>query len=235
MRILAIGAHPDDVEICCGGTLAKYAQAGHHVTMCYACKGDLGNYTLSREETAILRAKEAEDSARVIGADLVALGIDDLGLRAEDPAQQLLFVDLIRRSRPDVAITHAPGEWHTDHLAVSKLLFYAAFAAGFPHFKTAHEPYANVLPIFYMDPLGGQDFTPTEYVDITDTVAVKKRMMSQHHSQLSFLKEYFGLDPLEQIETVGKFRGLQAGVPYAEGFMRYLGFGRGKLTERLLP
>ena len=74
MRVLAVGAHPDDLEILCSGTLAKYAKQGHHVTMAVATNGEVGSMTLPNEEIAAVRKAEAAASAAVIGADFVWMG-----------------------------------------------------------------------------------------------------------------------------------------------------------------
>ena len=77
MRVLAVGAHPDDLELLCGGTLAKYAQLGHHVTMAVATNGEVGSMTLTKEEIAAVRKAEAAAAAAVIGADFVWMGYPD--------------------------------------------------------------------------------------------------------------------------------------------------------------
>ena len=88
MRVLAVGAHPDDLEILCGGTLALYAGAGHEVVACHATTGDMGSFVHGREEISKLRLAEAEDAARTIGAEHVTLGLSDGEVNASDPAQK---------------------------------------------------------------------------------------------------------------------------------------------------
>jgi LmbE family N-acetylglucosaminyl deacetylase len=100
LRVLAVGAHPDDLENACAGTLAKFARAGHHVIMCYVCKGDAASYELTPEEIAALRAQEAKEAADVIGAELIAgLGLGDSQVYVNE-ANTLLFIDLYAARSP---------------------------------------------------------------------------------------------------------------------------------------
>jgi len=77
MNILAVGAHPDDVEINCAGTLAKFASMGHKVFICTATSGNIGSATLPKDEIGALRKKEAAKSAAIIGAEYMCLDYDD--------------------------------------------------------------------------------------------------------------------------------------------------------------
>jgi len=77
MRILGIGAHPDDFEINCGGTLARFHQRGHHVVMAFACSGDKGHFRIPPAELADIRKQEAQESAAVIQAESIWLGYHD--------------------------------------------------------------------------------------------------------------------------------------------------------------
>jgi len=98
MRVLAVGAHPDDLEMLCGGTLAKYTQQGHQVTMAVATNGEVGSMTLPKEEIAAVRKAEAEAAAAVIGADFVWMGYPDEFLFSREDTR-LAFINLMRRAR----------------------------------------------------------------------------------------------------------------------------------------
>ena len=110
MRVLAVGAHPDDVEILCGGTLARYAAAGHQVVVCHATTGDMGSFEHGREEISAIRLQEARAAAAILGAEHRTLGLADGEVNAADPAQKRLVVDLVRDARPDVILTHATDD-----------------------------------------------------------------------------------------------------------------------------
>jgi LmbE family N-acetylglucosaminyl deacetylase len=217
MRILAVGAHPDDLEILCAGTLAKFAQDGHHITMCHVGKGDKGHFHIPNDELAKIRRKEAQLSASRIGAESVTLGLPDCEMFNDRPTL-VLFIDLIRSARPDLIITHSPTDYMPDHQVVSRLVYDASFHATLPNFKTSLPAHDKVPPIYNTDNVAGVDFAPIEYVDISDFIEQKKEMMLCHQSQVVWLKEHDNLDITDFIESIAKFRGIQCGVPYAEAF-----------------
>ena len=237
MRVLAVGAHPDDLEILCAGTLARYKQAGHEVIMAHACNGDCGHFVIPPEELARQRAAEARAAAEILGAEV--LTIPDMGvgdLRGDDVKARMAMVDIIRMARPDVIITHGPEDYMPDHVAVSELVFFASFLATVPHWKTERDlpHHDKVAPIYYMDTLAGVGFTPEEYVDITDTIDIKIRMLECHESQMTWMREHDKIDMAEFVTSVARFRGLQCGVRYAEGFRRLRVYPR-MTPDRLLP
>ncbi len=233
MNVLAAGAHPDDVEILCGGTLARYVKQGHSVVMAHVCNGNKGHHHIPPEELAETRDKEAFRSSSVIGAEHISLDIDDLDTYVERE-QVIKCVELIRRTRPDVIITHSPDDYMPDHSVSARIMFDASFMATLPHLKTEHGHFDRVTPIYYMDTLAGINFRPSEYVDITETFETKRRMLSCHESQLSWLKEHDKIDILEFIETTARFRGMQCGVKFAEAFSRVEKWGRNPV-KRFLP
>jgi bacillithiol biosynthesis deacetylase BshB1 len=233
MRVLAIGAHPDDLEILCAGTLARYVQQGHQVFMAHVCRGDKGHTEISHAKLGSIREQEAHRAAGVLGAEAMSLDIPDCELFVNDDTMRRMS-DLIRTAQPDLIITHHPADYHGDHNAVTKLVLDASFSATLPYYITAHSAHAITPPIFFMDTLAGIDFTPTEYVDITDTLELKKQAMRQHESQFTWLEEHHETDILTLIETRARFRGLQCGAQYAEGFRSMRAWGRLQ-AERLLP
>lgn len=232
MKVLAIGAHPDDLEILCGGTLARYARDGAEVTMCSVGNGNRGSFVHSREEIAAIRAKEAADSAAIIGARSVILGIGDTELNSSDIEQRLIVTELVRSVEPDVIITHFPEDYMPDHNEVSRLVEAASFFATVPLYETASPATKEVAPLFYMDTLGGVGFVPTEYVDISSVQDIKLRALGCHDSQVGWLLEHDGLDTLGNTRTSDAYRGNQCGVVAAEGFrpsLRYLRLRAGRL------
>ncbi len=233
MRVLAVGAHPDDLEILCAGTLARFVLEGHYVAMAHACRGDKGHGQIPYEELGGIREREAQAAAAVVGAEALSLEFLDCGLYVGDDAMRR-FVDLIRRTQPDLIITHHPDDYHGDHRAVSKLVVDASFAAGLSYYVT-DLPAVTVTPsVYFMDTLAGIDFAPEEYVDITATIEVKLAAMHSHQSQVTWIREHHASDIEDLIRTVAHFRGLQCGAPYAEGFQRLRAWGR-LGTNRELP
>ena len=234
MRVLAVGAHPDDLEILCGGTLARYVEEGHEVVMCHATKGDRGSFEYSSEEITRIRGEEARRAAEIAGAEYVSLELSDGEVNAADPAQRRLLVDLVRDARPDVIITHSSGDYMADHNEISRLVLDTSFFSSLPLFETEKPAHPVVAPIYFMETVTGLGFTPTEFVDVTETISKKVRMLEAHESQLRWLRDHDGVDIVETMRTATAYRGFQCGVRYAEGFAPCLTWLRGT-TKRLLP
>lgn len=235
MNILAISAHPDDLEIFIGGTLAKYRAAGHCVTMAHLCNGDKGSFTLDPAEIGAIRHEEAEAGAAVIGASHINGQIPDGEVLASDRDHREIVVDIIRQTRPDLILTHPPDDYMVDHTETSKLVFDASFLATEAARKSRYENFETITPIYYFDAMAGYGFVPSEYVDITDVIDTKLQMFDQHVSQAPYLDEVgHSASMREQIEILAKFRGMQSGVRYAEAFRPCQTALRGT-TTRLLP
>ena len=234
MRVLAVGAHPDDLEILCGGTLARYVRDGHDVVMCHATTGDMGSFVHSREEISRIRVEEARRAAAVIGAQHATLGLGDGEVNAADPAQKRLVVELMREARPDVVITHAANDYMGDHNEISKLVFECSFYATFANLETDRSRHDRVTPIYYMDTVAGLGFVPTEYVDVSDVIDTKASMLEAHETQLVWLRDHDGVDIVEQVRVATAYRGSQAGVAFAEAFRGSDAWLRVR-TVRLLP
>jgi N-acetylglucosamine malate deacetylase 1 len=234
VKVLAVGAHPDDLEILCGGTLARFVREGHEVVMCHASLGDRGSFVHTSDEIAAIRAGEARRAAEVCGARHTTLGLHDAEISAADPAQRRLVVDLVRDTQPDLIITHSPRDYMGDHNEVSKLVFECSFHATLPLLETGRPHQRGVMPIYFMDTLMGLGFQPSEYVDVSGVMETKAAMLEAHQSQLTWLRDHDGVDIVEQMRTTSRFRGQQCGVDYAEGFVPCLTWLRGT-TRRLLP
>ena len=234
MRVLAVGAHPDDLEILCGGTLARFAREGHDVVMCHATTGDKGSFVHSSEEVSRIRVTEARRAAEICGAEHATLSFADGEVNAADAAQQRAVVELVRDVRPDVILTHSPGDYHSDHNEISKLVFDCSFHATLPLYVTGKPHHDKVVPIFFIETVAGIGFSPTEYVDISGVIDVKTAMLEAHESQLTWLRDHDGVDIVEQLQVWSRFRGIQCAVAYAEGFVPCSAWLRGA-PHRLLP
>lgn len=221
MNILAVGANPDDVEFLCAGTLAVYAQRGDSVSIAFLTNGDKGSVESAASEIAATRKKESEQSAAVIGANLYPLDLPDGEVEVSLHLRGRL-VEVIRRAKPDVILTHHPNDYMSDHNGTSRLVTDASFWAAVRAFKGS--PYDSpalhcIPPVYYMDTVAGIGFVPEEYVDITAVFDRKVEMLSKHRSQLTFMMERDGFDLLDYMKTAAKYRGYQCGVKYAEGFI----------------
>ena len=233
MRVLAVGAHPDDVEILCGGTLARYASRGDQVAIAIATDGTAGHAQIRPDELAPIREREARASGAVIGAEVHWMGFPDEFLFDDQPTR-LAFVEVIRHARPDVILTHAANDYHPDHRATHQLVFSASFVATLPNVETEQEPLGGVPALLWMDTLAGRGFDPETFVDITATFETKREMLACHASQVEWLRHHDDVDILDVMRTVAKARGMQAGVAFAEGFRREASWSRARAT-RVLP
>ncbi len=234
MRVMAIAAHPDDIEISCAGTLALCKNRGDEITMCYVANGNKGHTTIPSQELCEIRLQEFISSAALLDADVISCGIEDLCVYADNKLHREKVMDAIRQARPDVIITHSPDDYMPDHVAVSKLVFDASFIATLPHYVSDEQHHPKLTPIYYMDTLAGLNFIPTEYVDITDVMDIKMNMLAKHQSQLKWMNDHDGIDFNEFVQSCARYRGLQSGVKYAEGFTQCLAWPKVK-TKRYLP
>lgn len=221
MNVLAVGCHPDDLEICAGGTLAKCAKRGDKVTMCVLGNGSAGHKVYSMEEIAAIRLKEAQKSAAIIGAEYINLGVDDMFLRQNYDLLVKRVSDVIRKVQPDFIITHGPDEYMVDHSITNKIVFDATMAATVYHYPTDHPEYPvfeKFTPIFMMENTSLVNSFPEIFVDITDEIETKVKMYECHESQIEWLKVHDDSDTSEAIKSFARTRGLQCDTGYVEGF-----------------
>jgi N-acetylglucosamine malate deacetylase 1 len=254
MRVLAVMAHPDDIEMTCAGTLVLLRRAGWAVHLATMTAGDLGTATLSRAAISRIRKKEAAASAKLLGAAYTCLGFDDLTIVYNEMTKRRVSA-LLRIVRPDLVIVPSPVDYMADHAETPLIVREAAFAATIPNWKASlggrhPRPSERVPAILYADPIDNVDHfgrrVPARYVvDITASVDLKEKMLAAHDSQRSWLRRQHGEDEyLLWMRRVGADRARdfgQARVKYAEGFRQHLGHGfpredhlTGSLGKRLV-
>ena len=240
MNVLAIGCHPDDVEIACSGTLAKCIKRGDRVVVCHVSTGNLGHVIIPPEELTVIRANEAKKAGALAGIEVICAGFDDLEIYDNNKESRDKIVDVIRYADPDFIITHNPDDYMPDHTAVSRLVFDASFTATLPNYSynanysNPKNPPAKLVPIYYMDTLAGVNFVPEEFVDISEEIDLKIQMLECHESQLVWMREHDGIDFADMVKTCSRYRGYQCGADYAEGFRQCKSYLKGT-TKRLLP
>ena len=166
MKILALGAHPDDIEIFMFGTMAAYAAQGAELTFAIATDGARGG---KGDPAALARTRRQEAIAGVglLGITPRFLDFPD-GALVADAALIGALAALIAEVKPDLAITHAPNDYHGDHRALSDGVRIAASFA---------------VPVLHADTLGGTGFSPTHYVDISAHWDIKAQAIRAHRSQ----------------------------------------------------
>lgn len=241
MNILAIGAHPDDIDICCGGTLTRFRQAGENVTICIVTDGR-SHPVGDPERVAALRRAEAEASAALIGAEVRWLGIPD-GTVTDDLPTRHKFIQLMLDISPDLIITHGPDDYHSDHNVTSRLVTATIQMAWAPPPHLNGTPVQKRVPVAFMTTANGINFTPQEYVDVTDVWDTKMKMVLNHRSQYLTGPNYDESQvqtPYDQYylyrlaRVMDEFYGLACWCRYAEAFRWWYAADR-FVPYRLLP
>lgn len=204
LKVLVAGGHPDDPESGCGGTVARYVDAGHEVVIAYLTRGEAGIEGKPHDEAARIRTAEAERGSAILGASPRFLGQIDGDTRV-DAAAYAAMRELVARERPDVILTHWPVDTHRDHRAASLLAYDAWLGSG----RTAALAYFEVLTGDQT-----QTFRPTDYVDITPVARRKRDSVFAHVSQKP--DEWYPAH-----ERMARFRGMELGVEQAEAFVRH--------------
>lgn len=215
--LLFFGAHPDDLELSAGGTIARAVKDGSRVGMIDLTRGEMGT-----RGTPAVRRREAAASARILGAAFrQQLDFGDGGLRT-GREEELQVIRLIRRHRPALVFVSYPDERHPDHVRAGQVVTDASFYAGLRQLDTglpAHRPQAV---IYYLQ---NYALPPSFVVDVTDTWKTKMRAIasfkSQFHNPKSRQPKTFISDPrfLDMIEARGKHHGALIGATYGEAFV----------------
>jgi len=225
MNVLAIGAHPDDIEFCCAGTLLKYKQQGHKIYLALTTSGNQGSSVISsRAEVGAIREAEALESAKLLEAQVRFLRYDDELLLDTLEARRKI-INAMRWAQPDVILTHYPDDPSTDHTTTGTIVSKLMLSLMGKLIPADEPPVTKKVSLFYFDNAAGINFQPEAYVDITDTLEMKQQMLAKHKSQVEWMG-CFGKDELQDyLKTIARFRGIQAGCEYAEGFRAFRIFG----------
>jgi len=195
MNILAIGAHPDDIEFGCGGTLIKYTEKGHRLFLLVMTEGGLG-------APASVRAQEQLDAIAALGAEDVFWGGYEDTLLLTDQAMISKIETVISKVKPDFIFCNFLDDTHQDHRHLAQATI------------SATRYIRNVL--FYEGPTT-QNFTPHVFVDISDTLEKKIKALEAHQSQMT-KTNIEDLTIVELARSSANFRGIQGRVKYAEAF-----------------
>jgi N-acetylglucosamine malate deacetylase 1 len=218
VEVLAIAAHPDDVELSCGGTMIKMAQLGYRTGILDLTRGEMG--TRGNPET---RAKEAAAAAKIMGVAVREnLGLPDSRLEVNEDYKRKVAVK-IRELRPHTVILPYWEGRHPDHYTASKLGYEGCFLAGLKQMPLGGEPH-RPFKILYSTVY--QEVRPSFAVDITAQFEKRKRAILAYKSQ--FLptgtekksKVFLPLDELEnEMNLIAGYYGKMIGVRYAEPFL----------------
>jgi LmbE family N-acetylglucosaminyl deacetylase len=204
-KVVVIGAHPDDPETGCGGTMILYAAKGYEVVSAYLTRGEAGIRDKSHQEAADIRTKEALQACKIMNARAAFIGQTD-GSCEITPVRYTEMYEFLKKENPDIVFTHWPVDGHRDHRICSVLVYDAWI-----QLKRDFE-------LYYFEVDAGdqtQNFAPTDFVDITPVVEKKHEACFAHASQ--HIERVY-----EEFHThMEKFRGLQARCNYAEAFVKH--------------
>jgi N-acetylglucosamine malate deacetylase 1 len=217
LDIVAFGAHPDDVELFAGGTLAKMAVHGYATGIVDMTRGELGT-----RGTPARRAKEAKEAARILGVKVREnLGLPD-GEITVDSQSRLKVIRMLRKYRPLLVLTHYWEDRHPDHISTSRLVAEAAHHSGLAKIDTGQERFRpRAILYFKLPPRIFPDFV----VDVSDAAEQRMKAIEAHQSQLfdaasrepaTYLSHP---DFLAQVESVASYYGTLIGKAKGEGFV----------------
>jgi bacillithiol biosynthesis deacetylase BshB1 len=215
--VIFFDAHPDDVELTCGGTIARTVRSGRRVGIVDLTRGEMGT-----RGTPQTRKRESQAAARILGATFrQQLNFGDGGLRTGRD-EEMQIIEVVRRWRPSLVFAPWPEDRHPDHTRAGRLITEACFYAGLRSLETerdAHRPQVVIYYLLnYMTP-------PSFVVDVSDTWKTKMRAIgaykSQFHNPKSKEPETFisGRGFLEMIEARGGHFGALIGASYGEAFV----------------
>jgi len=224
--VLAVGAHPDDIEFLYSGTLLLLKQKGWDIHLWNLANGSAGSKTLGPEAIAAKRWEEACASARIAGATMHPPLFQDLGIFYDAPSLARVS-SVVREIDPSIILTHPPSDYMEDHQNTCRLLVTAAIAKGIPNFAVdpAREAKHGPVALYHAPPLGcrtglNETVFPTLFVNIESVVQDKVRMLLAHESQMDWLRQTQTMTSLEEVvlaesRAVGKLSGV---FPCAEAF-----------------
>lgn len=215
--LLFFGAHADDVELSCGGTIVNATGDGLRVGMVDLTRGEMGT-----RGTPATRKREAQESARILGVSFrEQLDFGDGGLRTgRDEESQI--IEIVRRARPRLVFTAWPDDRHPDHTRTGRIVTEASFYAGLRQFKSKAAAHRPQTVIYYLQ---NYMIPPSFVVDVTDAWKTKMRAIGAYKSQFFDAKSKeprtFISHPkfLEMIDARGRHFGALVGAAYGEAFV----------------
>ncbi len=231
--VLAIAAHPDDIEFFMAGTMLLLGKRGWDLHYINLCDGSRGSTTMSEQECAATRREEAKRSCEVLGAKFYGPIYADM--EASYTTENLKKVAaVVRMAKPTILLTHSPRDYMEDHEIACRLAVSAAFAHGMPNLPSDPpvEVFMEPVTVYHAQPVGnatplGEPVQPHIFVDETEVIDKKVEALACHASQKQWLDESQGQDSYLQTlrdlsAEVGKMSGKFA---YAEGWRRHSHWG----------
>ena len=205
LKVIVTGGHPGDPEYGCGGTVARYVDSGHEVVLLYLNRGEKGCPEQDAAKGSAVRVAEARRACELLKARAMFAGQCD-GSAVVDRERYEEFRLVLAAEKPDVVFAQWPIDGHRDHRAISMLTYDAWLKSG------------KTFGFYYYEVSDGEDtlmFSPTDYVDISQTEARKKAACYAHASQAP--DKFYALQ-----SQITRFRGVESGHAQAESFVRHV-------------
>jgi LmbE family N-acetylglucosaminyl deacetylase len=231
--VLAIAAHPDDIEFMAAGTLLLLKEAGCETHYLNLANGNCGTVQYNAATTAKVRAAEGRRAAKLLGARFHPSLVNDLEVFYDLRTLRRLAA-VVREIKPSIVLTHGPVDYMEDHMNTCRLAVTAVFARGVPNFKTlpARPAYEGDAVIYHWMPHGLHDglrrqVIPDAYVNITSVQAAKRAALAEHRSQQNWLAASQGMNSyIASMEEMSLKLGQMSGkFRRAEGLFRHLPLG----------
>jgi LmbE family N-acetylglucosaminyl deacetylase len=226
--VVAVEGHPDDVELGCLGTLIKFRESGTRITIVSITAGDQGaSHDPNRQGDTIAQTRfgEASEVAKHLSGEFLTLGAPD-GYLYDTPELRNALASVLRRSEAEVVFAPPPIDYHYDHINAGQIAFSATYYAA-TAMPLEGTPLSRTPALYYFDSIGGVEFQPSFFVDISDQIEEKKELAALHVSQMANMKSIGGWDLVDYIDILGRYRGLQSATTYAEAFQSCLRWPRG--------
>lgn len=231
--VLAIAAHPDDIEFMMAGTLLLLKEAGCEIHYLNVASGSCGSMAENAARTRVRRAREARAAARLLGARFHPSLADDIEIFYE-PGLLRRLAAVIRDVAPSIILTHSLEDYMEDHTNTARLAVTAAFVRGMPNFvtKPRRQAVAGDLTLYHALPHGlrdalGRRILPEGFADVTSVHTGKLAALSAHRSQQGWLDKSQGMSSyLKSMEAVSREVGRSSGrFKLAEGWRRHNSLG----------
>lgn len=195
LKVLMIGAHPDDNDICGGGIALKYAALGHKVRFLSVCNGCGGHHVMKPEEVAERRYGETQKVAALAGIEYDVWDIPDCEVMANLENRKRL-INYVREYNPDIIFTHRTNDYHADHRNAALLVQDASYLLTVPNL-CPETPAMRFMPVimYFRDRFKNPPFVPDMIVDIDDVIDKKYELFNCHVSQFfEWLPYTYGIE-----------------------------------------
>lgn len=231
--VLAIAAHPDDIEFVMAGTLMQLASAGWEIHYFNIANGCCGTAELSREACAAVRLEEARRAAKLLSASFYPPIRDDLKIFYDHPTHAEVAA-VVRTAKPSIILTHSPVDYMEDHQNTARLAVGAAFVRGMPNFDCSPNVVCfdqdvavyHAQPHGNCDPLGHRVY-PTHVVDVTSLLDRKRELLACHESQDLWLDTSQRMSNyLQSMQDMNhEVGGMTPNFKFAEGWRKHVHLG----------